>query len=76
VSGIPKGDYHAERIVRLVELANGAQDAADHVANTELRETYLRLANQWAGLASLAELTAAAESSRRGRGRLPGNELH
>jgi hypothetical protein len=54
----PKGDYHVERIARLVDLAQRAQDAADNANCTELRETWLRLAGQWAELATKAEQTA------------------
>lgn len=58
---LPRGDYHEERIARLVELAQHAQDAADTVTDTLLHETYLRLASQWAELAAMAERTARIE---------------
>lgn len=55
---LPKGDYHEERIARLVELAQHAQDAADAALDPDLREMYLRLASQWGELATKAEQTA------------------
>lgn len=55
---LPQGDYHEQRIARLVELAQRAQDAADAARDTELREMYLRLASQWGELAIKAERTA------------------
>ncbi|HEY3778982.1 MAG TPA: hypothetical protein VGL35_13090 [Rhizomicrobium sp.] len=48
-------DEYDERITRLLALANSAQDAADRAMSVELRETYLRLAGQWADLATMAE---------------------
>lgn len=52
-------DEYDERIARLLNLATSAQDAADRAGTVELRETYLRLAGQWAELASMTESVAS-----------------
>ncbi|MGH6889602.1 MAG: hypothetical protein ACREHF_10470 [Rhizomicrobium sp.] len=55
-------EEHEKRVARLLILATSAQDAADRAGSLELRTTYLRLAGQWAELASMAEAIGAPRS--------------
>lgn len=55
-------DEYEERVERLLSLAGAAQDAADRAGSLELRETYLRLAGQWAELASMTQNVAPPHS--------------
>jgi hypothetical protein len=50
-------DIYEERIARYLDLAEGAQEAAERASSDTLKETYAALAHQWAELAKMAQRT-------------------
>jgi hypothetical protein len=49
-----KEAYFEERVSRLLNLAEAAQDAAERTPNDSLRATYARIAEHWLKLAHMA----------------------